>query len=74
MALYFVSQGAGRVAWPLVAGISRLGLVVIGGWYWVSVHHGSLGGLFALLASSYVVFGAINLAAFAFGAGWRKLP
>jgi Na+-driven multidrug efflux pump len=72
MALYFASQGAGRVTWPLIASFTRLTMVVAGGWYWVSIHHGSLGGLFTLLAASYVVFGAINLGAFASGASWKR--
>lgn len=72
MALYFASQGAGRVAWPLVASLTRLGIVLVGGWYWVTVQHGGLGGLFTILALSYAVFGGINLAAFASSASWRR--
>ena len=32
MALYFASQGAGRMGWPLAAALSRFGLAVGGGW------------------------------------------
>jgi Na+-driven multidrug efflux pump len=74
MALYFASQGAGRVAWPLAAGIARLATVGGAGWYWTSVLHGSLGGLFWIVAASYVVFGAINAFATASGLGWRESP
>jgi putative MATE family efflux protein len=72
IALYFASQGAGRMAWPIIAGLSRLGFILVSGWYWVSVRQGGLTGLFALFAFSYVLFGAINLIAFATGASWKR--
>jgi Na+-driven multidrug efflux pump len=72
IALYFAAQGAGRMVWPIVAGLSRLGFILAGGWYWVSVLHGGLAGLFVLFASSYIVFGGINLVAFATGASWKR--
>ena len=75
MAFYFASQGAGRVVWPLIAGLTRLVLVVAGGWYWVSVHGGGLAGLFAIIAIiavSHVAFGAINLLAFGAGGSWSN--
>jgi hypothetical protein len=72
MALYFASQGAGRVTWPLIASFVRLAMVVAGGWWWVTVRHGSLDGFFAVIAASYAALGAINLAAFATGASWKR--
>src|SRR6516164_2830807 len=32
MALYFASQGAGRLLWPLIANLARLAIAAIGGW------------------------------------------
>ncbi len=32
MALYFASQGAGALKWPLIAGVSRL-IIAVGGGY-----------------------------------------
>src|SRR6516165_8436266 len=32
MALYFASQGAGRLLWPLIANVTRLIIAAIGGW------------------------------------------
>ena len=32
LALYFASQGAGRLLWPLVAGVVRLVVAAGGGW------------------------------------------
>ena len=71
MALYFASQGAGRVLWPFIAGCARLAVVTIGGWYWITVLHGSLEGLFWIIAASLVLFGVVNLVAFATGLSWR---
>jgi len=74
MALYFASQGAGRVLWPFIAGCVRLAVVTLGGWYWIVVSHGSLEGLFWIIAASLILFGGVNVAAFATGLSWRKLP
>ena len=74
MALYFASQGAGSVLWPFIAGCVRLAVVTIGGWYWITVLHGSLEGLFWIIAASLVLFGVVNVVAFATGLSWRKLP
>ena len=32
MAIYFASQGAGRLAWPLLAAVLRMLIAVAGGW------------------------------------------
>lgn len=74
MALYFASQGAGSVLWPFISGCVRLAAVTIGGWYWITVSHGSLDGLFWIIAASVVLFGVVNVAAFATGLSWRKVP
>ena len=70
MALYFASQGAGKVLWPVIAGVMRLVVATGGGWYWVVIHHGSLAGLFWFVAASLCLFGVVNAAAFATGASW----
>jgi len=72
MALYFASQGAGKMAWPFAAGIVRLCIVVLAGWYWTSRLQGSVEGLFWIVTTSYVVFGAINLFAMASGLSWGR--
>jgi len=74
MALYFASQGAGKMAWPFAAGIVRLCIVVLAGWYWTSGLQGSVQGLFWIVTSSYVIFGAINLFAMTSGLSWGRLP
>ncbi len=72
MALYFASQGAGRVLWPVIAGVTRLLVATGGGWYWVVVHHGSLAGLFWFAAASLCVYGVVNAVAFMTGVSWGR--
>jgi Na+-driven multidrug efflux pump len=72
MSLYFASQGAGKMAWPFAAGIVRLGVLLVVGVYWVTNLHGSLNGLYWIVAASYLVFGAINAFALASGFGWGE--
>jgi putative MATE family efflux protein len=68
--LYFASQGAGRLKWPLIAGVVRLLLAVGAGW--VVLHFsGSVQGLFLASAAAMFVYGAITLTAIASGA-WRS--
>ncbi|PYM73652.1 MAG: MATE family efflux transporter, partial [Candidatus Rokuibacteriota bacterium] len=70
LALYFASQGAGRLAWPLTAGFLRLGVAAAGGWlagYWLGW---GLPGIFVAMALALVVFGATLAAAIKLGA-WR---
>jgi putative MATE family efflux protein len=70
MALYFASQGAGKVAWPLLAGCLRLAVVAIGGWYWTAVLGGSLQGFFWIIAASTALFGLVIAGTFASGLSW----
>ena len=60
MALYFASQGAGRVLLPVLAGTVRLVLVLIGGVAAVKLG-APLVALFALIALALVVFGSLTL-------------
>ena len=70
LALYFASQGAGRLLWPLLAGFTRLLIAGLGGWLATRWLGGGLSGLFAAMAVALVVFGTINVAAVRLGA-WR---
>ncbi|MFI5014357.1 MAG: MATE family efflux transporter [Hyphomicrobiales bacterium] len=65
LALYFASQGAGRLWWPLLAGLMRL-LVAIGGGWLVLRATGSLAWLFVALGAALAVYGvsiAVSVAA-----------
>ncbi len=72
LALYFASQGAGRMAWPFAAGVARLATVMLAAWYWTAVAHGSIEGIFWIVALGQVLLGAINAIAMASGVSWRE--
>ncbi|HSA89081.1 MAG TPA: MATE family efflux transporter [Burkholderiales bacterium] len=55
IALYFASQGAGRVLRPMLAGTVRLALVIAGG-----LMAASLEGVFVVIAAAMIVFGALT--------------
>jgi Na+-driven multidrug efflux pump len=61
--LYFAGQGAGKVSGPFIAGSVRL--LVAAGFGWVAVTHFGvdLGGLFAFVAFSSLLFGLLTAAA-----------
>jgi putative MATE family efflux protein len=70
LALYFASQGAGRLAWPLTAGFARLTLAAVGGWlggHWLGW---GLPGVFAAMALGLIVMGTTTATAIKLGA-WR---
>jgi len=67
MALYFASQGAGRLAWPLIANLVRLTIAALGGSLALRLT-GNLVDVFFALAVALAVFGVINAAAVAGGA------
>jgi putative MATE family efflux protein len=73
LALYFASQGAGRLLWPLVAGVTRLVIAGVGGWLATRWLGGGLTELFAAMAAALMTFGMINIAAVRLGA-WRIRP
>ena len=66
LALFFASQGAGRMAWPLAGSAARLVVIALGGWLAVHVLHWPAGGYFAVVAASLAVY-ALLIA----GATWR---
>ena len=66
MALYFASQGAGRLLWPLIGNFARLVIAAAGGFVALRFA-GSLSGVFIALAVALAAFGLINAAAVASG-------
>ncbi len=58
LALFFASQGAGRMFWPLTASMGRLVVLVVGGWLCVHVFNAPATAFFAVVALSLVVYGA----------------
>ena len=67
MAIYFASQGAARLAWPLTAAVLRTVLAVGGGWLalrWT----GQPGPVFLALGAGLLALGVVNALALAGGA------
>jgi MATE family, multidrug efflux pump len=56
IALYFASQGAGQVLWPVLAGTARLALVIAAG-----VFAASLQAVFVVIALAMVAYGALTM-------------
>jgi Na+-driven multidrug efflux pump len=78
MALYFASQGAGRLAWPLIANLTRLLIAAGGGWLAVR-WTGHLSYVFVALSVALTAYGLMNAGAVAGGAwfgpiAWRRRP
>jgi Na+-driven multidrug efflux pump len=67
LALYFASQGAGRLFWPLTAGFLRMLVALGGGWLALRLT-GSLTWLFAAIALGLVLQGVTVLIAVLTGA------
>ena len=71
LALYFASQGAGRLLWPLVAGTTRLVLAVGGGWLMLRLS-GNLPAVFLALGVALAAYGIIIAAAVKAGAWFPR--
>jgi putative MATE family efflux protein len=56
IALYFASQGAGKVLWPVLAGTARLLIVIAGG-----VAAATLGGIFIVIAAAMAASGLLTI-------------
>ncbi len=63
MALYFAAMGAGRMTWPVMAGLSRIALAVGGGWVLSEALGLGLEGQFLAVALGISAYGAICAAA-----------
>ncbi|MBI3199266.1 MAG: MATE family efflux transporter [Rhodospirillales bacterium] len=57
LALYFASQGAGRMTVPVVAGLGRVAVATAGGWFAVEHMGSGLDGVFAAMAAGMAVYG-----------------
>ena len=77
LVLYFASQGAGRLLWPVIGNLSRLVVAALGGWL-VLQWGGGLTQVFVAQAAALVVYGLVNAGAIASGAwfgpvGWSRM-
>lgn len=76
LTLYFASQGAGRLLWPVLGNIARLAIATAGGWLALQ-WGGGLTQVFVAQAVALAVYGAMNAAAIAGGVwfgpiGWPR--
>ena len=72
LSLYFASQGAGRLLWPLLGNLARLAIAALAGWLalrWT----GDLSRVFLAQSVGLIASGFINLAAVAGGAWFGSL-
>ncbi|MEN7529929.1 MATE family efflux transporter [Cupriavidus sp. DL-D2] len=60
MALYFASMGAGRMRWPILAGLSRIGLAAGGGWLLANVGGMGIDGHFLGVALGITAYGLVT--------------
>ena len=67
LALYFASQGAGKLLWPVWGNVARLLVAGLGGWLALKAGWG-LTGVFVAQAAGLVVYGAVNASAIMAGA------
>ena len=71
--LYFASQGAGKLLWPVIGNIVRLAVALGGGWLAIR-YFNSLAGVFVAQAVALVIYGSLNAWAIAGGAWLGGLP
>jgi hypothetical protein len=72
LSLYFASQGAGRLLWPLVGAVARLVVAALAGWLALR-SSGELLHVFLAQSVGLVAAGLINWAAVAGGAWFGAL-
>ncbi len=72
MALYFASQGAGRLLWPLLGNFTRLAIAAGGGWLALR-WGGDLSHVFLALSAALAAFGLMNAGAVAGGAWFGRV-
>jgi len=70
LALFFASQGAGRMFWPLAGSVARLAVIAVGGWIAVHLFHAPAAAFFIIIAAGFAIYavtiaGAIRLGSWA---------
>lgn len=60
LALYFASQGTGRMGWPLISGVGRLTVLTLGCWLMSRLFPGNIAALCTALVAGLVVYALIN--------------
>jgi Na+-driven multidrug efflux pump len=71
LSLYFASQGARRLFWPVISGVLRLTVVSMGGLAIVYFSTPTVENVFGVVALGMIVFGSAVALAIKLGA-WRR--
>ena len=71
LSLYFASQGAGKLGWPLLAGFVRMLFGLGVGWFALRAT-GSVGALFLALGIGMLIYGCVVTGAVALGSWFRR--
>ena len=72
LVLYFASQGAGRLLWPVIGNLARLVVAAVGGWLAIR-WGGGLAQVFLSQGVALVVYGVLIASAIAGGAWFGRL-
>ena len=72
LVLYFASQGAGRLLWPVMGNLARLLVAAIGGWLAIR-WGGGLAEVFAMQGAALLVYGIVIASAIAGGAWFGRV-
>jgi len=72
LSLYFASQGAGRLLWPLLGTVARLVIAALAGWLALRAT-GEIAYVFLAQSVGLIASGLINLTAVAGGAWFGSL-
>lgn len=72
LALFFASQGAGRMFWPLTGSVARLVFVAVGGWLAIHVWQLPVSGFFVVIAAGFVLYAVMIAAAIRLGTWVRR--
>ena len=72
LVLYFASQGAGRLLWPVMGNLARLAVAGIGGWLALR-WSGQLTHVFAVQGIALLVYGGVIAAAIAGGVWFGRI-
>jgi Na+-driven multidrug efflux pump len=72
LALFFASQGAGKMFWPLTGSVARLVFVAVGGWLAIHVWQLPVSGLFVVIAAGFALYAVMIAAAIRLGTWVRR--
>lgn len=59
LALYFASQGAGRMVWPVISSLARIAIALIGAVILVNVTSLGVNGIYAAIGIAMLVYGSV---------------